>query len=166
MRRRRVPFAELQSFAQFSATGVSSAQPGRPCERPTSAPRLEPHDRQILEWASSIPISLFEAVADLDAGPIHLQQEITLQGHELVDEWRALPARDTFNLCLVCVESHREVVETAKTQRAKPAVTHAAGPLNPGLIQCFLKRSSSMCCESSRISVISLFSMRPAGATS
>ena len=41
---------------------------------------------QILEGASSIPITLFEAVADLDAGPIHLQQQITLQGHELVDE--------------------------------------------------------------------------------
>lgn len=41
---------------------------------------------QILEGASSIPITLFEAVADLDAGPIHLQQEITLHGHELVDE--------------------------------------------------------------------------------
>ena len=32
-------------------------------------------------------------VADLDAGPIYLQQQITLQGHELVDEWRALQAR-------------------------------------------------------------------------
>ena len=30
---------------------------------------------QILEGASSIPITLFEAVADLDAGPIHLQRE-------------------------------------------------------------------------------------------
>ena len=30
---------------------------------------------QILEVASSIPITLFEGVADLDAGPIHLQRE-------------------------------------------------------------------------------------------
>ena len=34
---------------------------------------------QILEGASSIPITLFEAVADLDAGPIYLQQQITLR---------------------------------------------------------------------------------------
>ena len=71
---------------------------------------------QILEGASSIPITLFEAVADLDAGPIHLQQEITLQGHELVDEWRALQARATFDLCLSWFDCHHEVVKAAKPQ--------------------------------------------------
>jgi len=39
---------------------------------------------QILEGARSIPVTLFEATADLDAGPIHLQQQIALQGHRLV----------------------------------------------------------------------------------
>ena len=33
---------------------------------------LSPMTWQILEGARSIPITLFEAVADLDAGPIHL----------------------------------------------------------------------------------------------
>ena len=47
---------------------------------------------QIPEEVCSTPITLFEAVADLDAGPIHLQQQITLQGHELVGEWRVLQA--------------------------------------------------------------------------
>jgi methionyl-tRNA formyltransferase len=35
---------------------------------------------QILEGASRIQITLSEATADLDAGPIYLQQEIALQG--------------------------------------------------------------------------------------
>ena len=39
---------------------------------------------QILEGASTIPITLFDAIVDLDAGPIYLQQEIALQGHVLV----------------------------------------------------------------------------------
>ena len=51
---------------------------------------------QILEGASSIPITLFEAIADLDAGPLYLQQHIDLHGHELVEEWRALQAQATF----------------------------------------------------------------------
>ena len=71
---------------------------------------------QILEGASSIPITLFEAVADLDAGPIHLQQEITLQGHELVDEWRDLQAHATIGLCLAWFDRHHEVVKAAQPQ--------------------------------------------------
>ena len=35
---------------------------------------------QILEGLNIIPVTLFEAVADLDAGPIHLQHQIKLKG--------------------------------------------------------------------------------------
>jgi len=41
---------------------------------------------QILDGARSISITLFEATADLDAGPIYLQHHIALQGYELVEE--------------------------------------------------------------------------------
>jgi methionyl-tRNA formyltransferase len=71
---------------------------------------------QILEGANFIPITLFEAVTNLDAGPIHLQQQITLQGHELVDEWRTLQARASFELCLVWFDSHHKVIKEAKPQ--------------------------------------------------
>ena len=89
---------------------------------------------QILEGPSSIPITLFEAVADLDAGPIHLQQEIMLQGHELVDEWRALHARATFELCLTLFDCHHEVVEAAQPQCGEAATTPAVGRLTPDWI--------------------------------
>jgi len=69
---------------------------------------------QILEGASSIPITLFEATADLDAGPIFLQQQIKLQGHELVEEWRTLHAQATFELCLAWFDRYREVVAAAQ----------------------------------------------------
>ena len=74
---------------------------------------------QILEGASSIPITLFEAVADLDAGPIHLQQQIALQGHELVEEWRVLQAQATLELCLAWFDRYQEVVAAAQPQHGE-----------------------------------------------
>ena len=76
---------------------------------------------QILEGASCIPISLFEAVADLDAGPIHLQTSINLNGTELVNEWRQLQAEATINLCLQWVDRYRELIEAAHPQTGEPS---------------------------------------------
>jgi methionyl-tRNA formyltransferase len=76
---------------------------------------------QILEGGSAIPITLFEAVADLDAGPIHLQQLINLQGHELVEEWRALQAQATLELCLAWFDCYREVVAASQPQHGEPS---------------------------------------------
>lgn len=73
----------------------------------------------ILEGASAIPISLFKAVADLDAGPIHLQQQIMLQGHELAEEWRVLLALATSYLCLAWFDRHQRVVEETKPQHGQ-----------------------------------------------
>ena len=74
---------------------------------------------QILEGASSIPITLFEAVADLDAGSIYLQQKIALQGQELAEEWRVLLAQATLDLCLAWFDRHQEVVNAAQPQHGE-----------------------------------------------
>jgi len=74
---------------------------------------------QILEGASRIPITLFEATAALDAGPIYLQQQIALQGHELLEEWRALQAEATLELCLAWFDRYREVVATGQAQQGE-----------------------------------------------
>ena len=74
---------------------------------------------QILEGASSIPITLFEAIADLDAGPLYLQQHIDLHGHELVEEWRALQAQATFELCLAWLDRYHQVVAAAQPQQGE-----------------------------------------------
>ena len=76
---------------------------------------------QILDGASYIPVTLFEAVAELDAGPIYLQQKIQLKGHELVDEWRALQAQATLELCLAWFDRHQEVVSAAQPQLGEPS---------------------------------------------
>lgn len=74
---------------------------------------------QILEGASRIPITLFEATAALDAGPIYLQQQIALQGHEVVEEWRALQAKASRDLCLAWFDRYREVVAAAQPQHGE-----------------------------------------------
>ena len=76
---------------------------------------------QILEGASSIPISLFEAVADLDAGPIHLQTSINLNGTELVNEWRQLQAEATINLCLQWLDNYQDLINSAHPQTGEPS---------------------------------------------
>ena len=55
---------------------------------------------QILEGRNSIPVSLIEATAEADAGPICLQGSIELQGHELHDEIRKAQAGVTIELCV------------------------------------------------------------------
>jgi methionyl-tRNA formyltransferase len=78
-----------------------------------------PMSWQILEGASCIPITLFEATFALDAGPIYLQLQILFEGHELVDEWRALQAKATLELCLAWFDRYREVVATAQPQHGE-----------------------------------------------
>ena len=66
---------------------------------------------QILEGANIIPITLFEATATLDSGPIYLQKQIELCGQELVEEWRTLQARATLELCLTWLDRYSDIVE-------------------------------------------------------
>jgi methionyl-tRNA formyltransferase len=74
---------------------------------------------QIHEGARQIPITLFEATAELDAGPIYLQHTCDLQGTGLVDEWRALQAKATIALCLNWLDRYTEVLEQAQPQQGQ-----------------------------------------------
>lgn len=88
---------------------------------------------QILEGASSIPITLFEAVADLDAGSIYLQQKIALQGQELAEEWRVLLAQATLDLCLAWFDRHQEVVHAAQPQHGEASNYRRRRPVDSQL---------------------------------
>ena len=89
---------------------------------------------QILEGASSIPmITLFEAVADLDAGSIYLQQKIALQGQELAEEWRVLLAQATLDLCLAWFDRHQEVVHAAQPQHGEASNYRRRRPIDSQL---------------------------------
>jgi UDP-2,4-diacetamido-2,4,6-trideoxy-beta-L-altropyranose hydrolase len=80
-----------------------------------------PMSWQILEGKSDIPITLFEAVNDVDAGPIYLQEIVHLNGSELHDEWRSLQADSTLRLCRYFYENYPAVVLQARPQDGKPS---------------------------------------------
>jgi methionyl-tRNA formyltransferase len=55
---------------------------------------------QIIEGKNEIPVSLFEAVPEADAGDIYLQDTIYLNGDELNDEIKEKQGKVTVSLCL------------------------------------------------------------------
>lgn len=71
---------------------------------------------QILEGASHFPVTLFEAVAAVDAGPIYLQREMQFDGTELVDDLRQIMGDAIVALCLEFVNRYPNVLAEARAQ--------------------------------------------------
>jgi len=79
-------------------------------------------------------MTIFEATATLDAGPIYLQKIIELQGIELVHERRALQARANICLCLEGLDRYTEEIgqsrhkqgQASHYQRRRPADSQLA----------------------------------------
>ena len=71
---------------------------------------------QVLEGKSNIPITLFEASNEVDAGDIYLRAQIYLEGHELIDGIRSLQAQATFDLCKEFVMQYPQIVSTKQAQ--------------------------------------------------
>ena len=61
---------------------------------------FSPMSWQIIEGKSEIPICLIEAVENVDAGQIWIQDSIKLNGTELSKEWRVLQGEKTMELCI------------------------------------------------------------------
>lgn len=74
---------------------------------------------QVLEGASKIPVTLFEASEQVDAGAIYLSDTISLSGMELVDELRALQAQATLKLCDKFLSGYPFLLAQAGPQRGK-----------------------------------------------
>lgn len=81
-----------------------------------------PHGRgwSPLSWevignATEVTVTLFEAVDAADAGPVYLRKVIPLQGHELIDDLRALLDRATDDLVMEFVHSWPNIQATAQT---------------------------------------------------
>lgn len=64
---------------------------------------------QILEGKNEIPITLFEAVQNVDAGQIYLQRKMIFKGWELVDDLRKKQGDTTIELVLEFVEKYPAV---------------------------------------------------------
>lgn len=55
---------------------------------------------QILEGKNVIPLTLFEAVEQMDSGDIYLRDEMKLEGTELIEEWQAKLGMKIVDMCL------------------------------------------------------------------
>jgi UDP-2,4-diacetamido-2,4,6-trideoxy-beta-L-altropyranose hydrolase len=74
----------------------------------------------ILEGAERIPVTLLEAVDAVDAGPIYLQEWLSLDGTELIDEWRSMLAASTIRLVRAFVTGFPKVLDGARLQSGEP----------------------------------------------
>jgi len=75
---------------------------------------------QILEGRNEIPVTLFEAADDVDAGEIYEQETIRFRGDELVDELRVAQADATSRLCRRFVARYPFVTTDGRTQTGEP----------------------------------------------
>ena len=71
---------------------------------------------QILEGKAQFPVTLFEAVAAVDAGPIYLQRMMQFDGTELVDDLRRIMGEAIIALCLAFVDQYPAVLAGAREQ--------------------------------------------------
>jgi methionyl-tRNA formyltransferase len=81
---------------------------------------------QILEGENEIPITLFEAVDEIDAGDIYLQKTMKFEGHELIEEIRSEQGKMTIDLILEFISKfpkvdriHQEGESTYYNRRTK-----------------------------------------------
>lgn len=75
---------------------------------------------QIIEGKNIIPVVLFKAIQNVDAGPILIKNYIELDGNELHDEIRKKQAEVTISMCLQFLEDYNKI--TPKKQKGKPSV--------------------------------------------
>lgn len=64
---------------------------------------------QILEGKNKIPIVLFEATEEVDAGNVYIKDYLILRGDELYDEIRKKQANKTIKLCLKFLENYKSL---------------------------------------------------------
>ncbi len=74
---------------------------------------------QIIEGKNEIPITLFEAVKDVDSGPVYLRDTMIFDGSELIDELRMVQARCTIKLCMDFIKSYPDSVADGEPQTGK-----------------------------------------------
>jgi methionyl-tRNA formyltransferase len=72
---------------------------------------------QIVEGNNKIPISLFEAVEDVDAGQVYILDYINLEGHELNDEIKHAQGEKTIEMILKYIDKYPMV---GVSQESKP----------------------------------------------
>jgi methionyl-tRNA formyltransferase len=82
---------------------------------------------QILENKREIVLSLFDAVEDVDAGPIYFQSVMVLEGHELNNEIKELQGKVTLELCLKFLQAYPNINPIKSNEEIKPTYCKRRG---------------------------------------
>jgi len=77
---------------------------------------MSPLTWQILEGKNEVPISLFEAVEEFDAGQIYLKDSIRFEGNELLDEIRNALGNKIVEMCERFVREYPAIIAQARPQ--------------------------------------------------
>ena len=73
-------------------------------------------------------MTLFEALNDVDAGPIYAQKNFELCNTELIDEWRNQLAEATMELALEFVKNYPDSVGASRPQEGRPTYYKKRSP--------------------------------------
>ena len=71
---------------------------------------------QILEGLRRVPVTLLEAVEEVDSGDIYAQEWLNFNGHELVDDLRRQQVEATSKLCKRFVREYPEILKDRRKQ--------------------------------------------------
>ena len=86
---------------------------------------------QIIEGKNEIPITLFEAADKVDSGPIYLQDLMHFEGHELIDELRAIQGSKTVEMALRFVDKYaKNGKQEGRVQEGKESFYPRRKPLD------------------------------------
>lgn len=82
---------------------------------------MSPLTWQVLEGRNRIPVTLFEAVEAIDAGPIYLRDSIHLNGNELLHEMHEILGAKIVGMCVAFADRWPRILEGGVAQAGKPS---------------------------------------------
>jgi len=82
---------------------------------------MSPLTWQILEGKNRIPITLFEAVEAIDAGPVYLREYVDFQGNELLHEMQNALGMKIMEMCEVFLSDWPQILSRGIAQNGEPS---------------------------------------------
>jgi methionyl-tRNA formyltransferase len=82
---------------------------------------MSPLAWQILEGKGTIPLSLFEAIDRVDAGPIYLSDQVEFDGTELLPDMQSALGRKMVDMCVRFAANRETLRAGARPQSGTPS---------------------------------------------
>jgi methionyl-tRNA formyltransferase len=82
---------------------------------------MSPLTWQILEGKNRIPLTLFEAVEAIDAGPVYLRAYLDFQGNELLHEMQNAVGEKILEMCVSFLNEWPQILSQGAIQTGEPS---------------------------------------------